>query len=113
VIRVEFLTPVGSTRYDSPDRGGDAIPADERDFYDWGRLEEAISNLVESRDRLQRENRALRRDLENRDRRLRLLDGQLLEANQKRKDIAKRIDELITQIDFLDTRLAEPEVTAS
>jgi chromosome segregation ATPase len=55
----------------------------------------------------------LRRELENRERRIRALEGQLLDANQKRKDVAKRIDELITQLDFLDSRLADPEVAQS
>jgi len=33
----------------------------------------------------------------------------LLEANQKRQDVAKRIDELVAQLDHLDAQLAEPE----
>jgi hypothetical protein len=44
----------------------------------------------------------LRRELEHRGQRIRALDGKLLEANQKRQDIVKRIDELIAQIDQLD-----------
>lgn len=105
------MTRLAASRYDPVHRGGDIISSGERDAYGWDRLEQAISNLVESRQRLQRENQALRRDLENRDRRLRTLEGQLLEANQKRRDVAKRIDELITQIDFLDSRLDEPEAS--
>lgn len=37
--------------------------------------------------------------------RIRSLEEQLLEANQKRQDVAKRIDELISQLDHLDTQL--------
>jgi len=44
----------------------------------------------------------LRRELEHRSQRIRALDGKLLEANQKRQDVVKRIDELIAQIDQLD-----------
>jgi hypothetical protein len=33
------------------------------------------------------------------------LEGDLREAHQRRKDIAKRIDELIGQIDHLDAQL--------
>lgn len=105
------MTPRAHPRYAPLHLGGDAIPADDRGAYDWDRLERAVEGLVESRQRLQRENQALRRDLESRERRIRVLEGQLLEANQKRKDVAKRIDELITQIDFLDARLSEPEAS--
>jgi chorismate mutase len=45
---------------------------------------------------------ALRRDLEQSRQRIRVLDGKLLGANQKRQDVAKRIDELIAQLDQLD-----------
>jgi septal ring factor EnvC (AmiA/AmiB activator) len=34
--------------------------------------------------------------------RVRSLEGQLLEANQKRQDVGKRLDELIAQIDHLE-----------
>jgi hypothetical protein len=33
----------------------------------------------------------------------------MLEANQKRQDVAKRIDELVAQLDHLDAQLARPE----
>ena len=52
--------------------------------------------------RQQLENVSLRRELEHKSQRIRALDGKLLEANQKRQDVAKRIDELIAQIDQLD-----------
>jgi hypothetical protein len=37
--------------------------------------------------------------------RIQTLEGDLREAHQRRKDIAKRIDELIGQIDHLDAQL--------
>jgi septal ring factor EnvC (AmiA/AmiB activator) len=54
---------------------------------------------------LQVENASLRADLEGRDSRIRSLDDQILEMNQTRQDVAKRIDDLIAQIDQLDERL--------
>lgn len=60
-------------------------------------------NALASDCRRQRsENLALRRELEHRNQRIRALDGKLLEANQKRQDVAKRIDELIAQIAQLE-----------
>ena len=53
---------------------------------------------------LQGENVALREELNGRDSRIRSLDDQILEMNQNRQDAAKRIDDLIAQIDQLDAR---------
>ena len=55
---------------------------------------------------LQGENASLRADLEGRDSRIRSLDDQILEMNQNRQDVAKRIDDLIAQIDHLDERFS-------
>ena len=38
--------------------------------------------------------------------RVRTLDEQVLEMNQVRQDVAKRLDDLVTQIDDLDAQLA-------
>ena len=38
-----------------------------------------------------------------------MLEEKLLEANQKRQDVAKRIDELVTQLDHLDAQLARAQ----
>jgi septal ring factor EnvC (AmiA/AmiB activator) len=62
--------------------------------------------LVRSQRQQQDETVNLRRRLEERNRRIRSLEEQLLEANQKRQDVAKRIDELISQLDHLDAQLA-------
>ena len=40
---------------------------------------------------------------------MRTLDGELLEMNQRRQDAAKRIDDLISQIDRIDASLAPRE----
>ena len=42
------------------------------------------------------------RPLARRTERIRTLEGEILEANQRRQDVGKRIDELIAQIDQLD-----------
>jgi peptidoglycan hydrolase CwlO-like protein len=60
--------------------------------------------------RQQSENLTLRRELEHKSQRIRALDGKLLEANQKRQDVAKRIDELIAQIDQLDASFDSVDV---
>jgi septal ring factor EnvC (AmiA/AmiB activator) len=65
-----------------------------------------VRSLVEKYRLLQRENASLRTDLEGRDSRIRSLDDQILEMNQSRQDAAKRIDDLIAQIDQLDARFS-------
>jgi len=70
--------------------------------FDLERLERAVSELTAAYRHLRTENAGLRRELELRGQRIRALDGRLLEANQKRQDVAKRIDELIAQIDQLE-----------
>ena len=63
-----------------------------------------MRSLVEKYRVLQGENASLRAELEGRDSRIRSLDDQILEMNQNRQDAAKRIDDLIAQIDQLDER---------
>lgn len=48
---------------------------------------------------------SLRRRLEERNGRIRSLEEGILEANQRRQDVAKRIDELMAQLDHLDAQL--------
>ena len=69
------------------------------------RLERAVAQLVERQRRLERENATLHGELNQRDRRMRELDVTILDANQRRQDVVKRIDELITQIDHLGAQL--------
>lgn len=49
---------------------------------------------------------SLERALEERSARVVALEGELREANQRRQDVAKRVDELIGQLDALDAQLA-------
>jgi septal ring factor EnvC (AmiA/AmiB activator) len=97
------LTAFGPARYDAA--GGGAIPSASPSPYDFARLERAVAELVRAHRRQHEETAALRRRLEDKARRIRVLEGQLLEANQKRQDVAKRVDELIAQLDHLDAQL--------
>lgn len=44
-------------------------------------------------------------ELAERDARVRGLEAQLIELNQNRQDVAKRLDDLIEQVDQLDAQL--------
>lgn len=77
--------------------------------YDWDRLERAVGALVAQQESLRKELRALRDDLGERNHRIRKLEAQLIEANQRRQDTCKRVDELIAQLDQLDAQLASTE----
>jgi len=79
--------------------------------YDWDRLERAVGVLVAQHESLRKELRAMRTDLGERNHRIRQLEAQLLEANQRRQDTCKRVDELIAQLDQLDAQLANSEPT--
>jgi chromosome segregation ATPase len=71
-----------------------------------------VTKLVEEHRALRQENARLIRELGDRDHRISVLEGQILELNQRRQDVGKRIDELISQIEHLDTRLtASPAPT--
>jgi hypothetical protein len=63
--------------------------------------------LAESREEVVRENAGLRTALAEGGQRIRDLDSELITANQRRQDAYKRIDELISHLDQLDTQLAE------
>jgi len=76
---------------------------------DWDRLERAVGVLAAQHETLRTEVSALRGDLGERNQRIRVLEAQLLEANQRRQDTCKRVDELIAQLDQLDAQLASAE----
>ena len=80
--------------------------------YDWNRLERAVGALAAQHEALRKEVRALRGDVGERNQRIRVLEAQLLEANQRRQDTCKRVDELIAQLDQLDAQLASAEPSA-
>ncbi len=84
--------------------GGPLIP-DERNVYDFQRLERAVAALAEGHRRQCEQAASSRRKVEEKTRRIRSLEGQLLEANQRRQDVTKRIDEMIAQLDHLEAQL--------
>lgn len=93
-----LLRPVGSRH-----RLGDpSIPGPSEPLYDFDRLERAVSVLVERQRALREENQRLVRELSERDRRIGKLESQVRELNQLRQDVAKRIDDLIGQIDQVE-----------
>jgi hypothetical protein len=109
-----FLTENTRARYDRVVFGGEIIPPlGSKDVgteaYGFDRLERAVAALVEQHERMLKENGELRRELAERSGRVRVLEEQVLEANQRRKDVVKRVDELIAQIDQLDTQLGIEE----
>jgi chromosome segregation ATPase len=64
-----------------------------------------VSSLARAYRRTQEDKGALRRRVEEQNRQIRSLEGRLLEANQRRQDVAKRIDELVAQLDHLEGQL--------
>lgn len=104
------------SRYDSLRSRGDVISnartagtAVSGQPYDIERLERAVSTLVAEHERLQKDAEEMRRELLAREQRIRSLETQLLEANQRRQDTGKRIDELIAELDQLDAQLESVE----
>jgi len=98
------LTGFPSPRYDRRWTGGLLIPDGGQRDYDFERLERGVADLLDRFERLQSENATLRRKVSEKNQRIRHLDEQLIEANQRRQDVGKRIDELIAQIDQLDAQ---------
>lgn len=90
-------------------RGAEGRTEEGTPAYDLDRLERAIAALVQDNARMREEAGALRHSLDERAARIVRLEGELLEANQRRQDVAKRIDELISQMDALDAQLASAE----
>ena len=92
--------------------GKDSRARTDSSSYDWDRLERAVAALVAQHGALRTKIRALTLELAERDSRIRGLETQLLQANQRRSDTSKRIDELIAQLDELDAQLDDAESTA-
>ena len=88
---------------------GAIIPGDKHSGYDFARLERAVAALAEDYRSVLEESVVLRSELEDRSQHVRALEGQVLEANQRRQDVVKRIDDLIAQMDHLDQQLASLE----
>lgn len=85
------------------------VAVEPESAYDFERLEQAVTALLGSTERLRQENRQLREQLSSRVQRIQALESELRHANQRRQDIAKRVDELIAQIDQLDAQLGQAE----
>ena len=98
------MTPFPQPRYDRGTRGGVLIPDDAKKSYDFRRLERGVTALLNRHDKLRTENANLRRKLSEKNERIRHLDSQIIGLNQRRQDVGKRIDELISQIDQLDAQ---------
>jgi len=86
-------------------RGGTPIPDPSERLRDFERLEAAVVALADQHKRVVKDNDSLRRAVEERDRRIRTLEAETLELNQRRRDVAKRIDDLLAQMDQLDVEL--------
>jgi len=68
-------------------------------------LERAVCALLDERSRLQSENDALRDQFEERDQRVGRVEEELRDLNQRRRDAMKRLDDVIAQLDALETEL--------
>ncbi|MGZ8710834.1 MAG: cell division protein ZapB [Thermoanaerobaculia bacterium] len=69
------------------------------------RLERAVQALAERHAALRDQNTKLARDVAERDQRIAELEGEVRRQNQTRRDVARRIDDLVGQIDELEGRL--------
>ena len=98
--------PEGGAQPTAPERSG---PYGGAHPYDWERLERAVKGLVAEQRTLREQNESLRNRLTDREGRIRGLEAKLIEANQLRQDTAKRLDELISELDQLDEQLASVE----
>lgn len=88
---------------------GATIPDAVEKEGEFERLERAVVSLVDRFRRLSQEHAALRRRGDERERRIRSLEEQLLESNQRRQDVLKRVDDLIAQIEQLESHLTTPD----
>ncbi len=86
------------------------MSADEQSVYDFARLEAAVTSLAAVCRDQRDANTQLRSELEEQRQRIRTLEAELLAANQKRQDVAKRVDELIRQLDHLDGEFGSAEL---
>lgn len=73
---------------------------------DFERLERAVLDLAARYQAACTENGRLAASLTASERRVTELESELREANQRRRDVAKRVDDLIGQIDQIELRFA-------
>lgn len=86
---------------------GDAVlsgPAGAQQALDLARLEAAVQALTERFVALRDENAKLAREVAARDGRIEELEAETRRMQQTRRDVARRIDQLIQQIDQLEGR---------
>ena len=102
------------------DRESYASESGSRELENFQRLEHLVRTLLQRYQALQTETVDLRAQLEEREARVeerearvRTLEGQILELNQTRRDAAKRLDDLIAQLDHLDAKLGGGDKTPS
>ena len=69
------------------------------------RLERAVQLLADRFAAVRDENTKLARDVAERDRRIAELEGEVRRQGQTRREVARRIDDLVGQIDQLEGRL--------
>lgn len=69
------------------------------------RLEALVRTLVDRHQTLAASQRQLRERVAQRDARIKALDTQLVQSNQQRRDAAKRIDELLAQLDRVEAEI--------
>lgn len=89
----------GDPQIRGPDQPNEAIPEFER-------LEKAVLELAARYANLRRENARLAGALGASERRLAELEAEVRQGNQLRTDVAKRIDDLVGQIDQIEGRFA-------
>jgi septal ring factor EnvC (AmiA/AmiB activator) len=82
---------------------GDRPPS--QDVSQFERLEALVRALVDRHRALEDERQQLRAGVKERETRIKALDAQLVDMNQTRRDAAKRIDELITQLDQVEAEV--------
>lgn len=76
------------------------------DLLNFQKLEQLVSALADRYEKLRRHHASLRERFAASDMRARELEGELRELRQGRRDAAKRIDELIAQLDHVDADVA-------
>ena len=69
------------------------------------RLESLVRSLIERYEALAVEHAQLRAAIKERDARGKALEAQLVESNQTRRDAAKRIDDLLAQLDRVEAEV--------
>jgi peptidoglycan hydrolase CwlO-like protein len=70
------------------------------------RLEVLVRALVDRHRTLAAGQKQLRERVAQREARIKALDAQIVQSNQQRRDAAKRIDELMTQLDRVEAEVA-------